>query len=167
MKKAAERTSQVIPLNPARAPSMREHIIARLSHYSSDGPLVVLEGASDEPMLARSTVGASTLRCAVGQDVLVVFAGEKPVIVGVLQQQGQACPCAETAESLLTAVGLPKEVMVDGERVVIRGAREISFECGESSLVMRANGRIVVRGIYVETRARSLNRIRGGSVKIN
>ena len=36
-----------------------------------------------------------------------------------------------------------------------------------ASITLRRNGRLVVRGAYVETRAEGVNRIKGGSVKIN
>lgn len=32
---------------------------------------------------------------------------------------------------------------------------------------LRRNGRVVIRGAYVETRSRGVNRIKGGSVQIN
>ena len=34
-------------------------------------------------------------------------------------------------------------------------------------MTLRANGKVVIRGAYVETRARGTNRIKGGSVQIN
>ena len=56
----------------------------------------------------------------------------------------------------------PREARVDGKRVEIEGADEIVLKCGEASIVLRRNGRVVIRGTYVETRARGTNRIRGG-----
>jgi hypothetical protein len=56
---------------------------------------------------------------------------------------------------------------VDGQRVVIEGKDEIELRCGSASIVLRRNGRVVIRGLEVETRARGVNRIRGGSVRIN
>jgi len=58
-------------------------------------------------------------------------------------------------------------VRVDGKRVVIEGQDEIVLRCGEASITLRRNGRIIVRGNYVETRSKGTNRIKGGSVQIN
>jgi len=61
----------------------------------------------------------------------------------------------------------PTEALVDGKRVVLDGQDEVVLRCGESSITLRRNGRVVIRGTYVETRAQGVNRIRGGSVQIN
>lgn len=59
------------------------------------------------------------------------------------------------------------EARLDGERVVLEGAREVTLKCGEASITLRRDGKIVLRGVYVETYARGVNRIKGGAVKIN
>jgi hypothetical protein len=56
---------------------------------------------------------------------------------------------------------------VDGRRVTVSGKDEIVLKCGEASITLRRNGRIVIKGTYVETRAAGTNRIKGGSVQIN
>lgn len=61
----------------------------------------------------------------------------------------------------------PVEAVVDGRRVVIDAADEIVIRCGKASITLRRNGRIVVRGTYVETDSEGLNRIKGGAIKIN
>jgi hypothetical protein len=61
----------------------------------------------------------------------------------------------------------PIEALVDGKRVVIDAADEIVLRCGKASITLRRNGRIVIRGTYVETRSEGVNRIKGGSVQIN
>ena len=59
------------------------------------------------------------------------------------------------------------EALVDGKRVVLEAQDEIVLRCGKASITLRRNGRIVIRGTYVETRAEGTNRIKGGSVQIN
>jgi len=56
---------------------------------------------------------------------------------------------------------------VDGKRVVLEGDQEVVLRCGDASITLRRDGKIVLRGAYIETTATGLNRIRGGSVKIN
>ena len=58
-------------------------------------------------------------------------------------------------------------VQVDGERVVLSAAREIVLRCGGASITLTRAGKVLITGEYVLTRARGLNRIRGGSVQIN
>jgi hypothetical protein len=59
------------------------------------------------------------------------------------------------------------DARVDGQRITIEGRDEIVLRCGEASITLRRNGRLVIRGVYVEARARGTNRIKGGSVLIN
>lgn len=61
----------------------------------------------------------------------------------------------------------PTTVEVDGQRVEIEGHDEIVLRCGQASITLRRNGRLIIRGTYVETRSKGVNRIKGGSVQIN
>ena len=56
---------------------------------------------------------------------------------------------------------------IDGRRVRIVAQDEIVLECGQASITLRRNGRIIVRGTYVETHSDGTNRIKGGQVRIN
>ncbi len=59
------------------------------------------------------------------------------------------------------------EADVDGKRVRIVARDEIVLECGEASITLRRNGRIVIKGTYIETSSEGTNRIKGGQVRIN
>ena len=81
--------------------------------------------------------------------------GRLPILLGFLQ------PLPGTAAET------ELEARVDGRRVELEGRDEIVLRCGEASITLRRNGRVVIRGLQVETRAAGLNRIKGGSVAIN
>lgn len=59
------------------------------------------------------------------------------------------------------------EAIVDGRRVVIEGHESVLIKCGDSAIELRADGKVVIRGKEVVSRASGTNRIRGGAVKIN
>jgi hypothetical protein len=59
------------------------------------------------------------------------------------------------------------EADVDGARVRICARDEVVIACGPASITLRRNGRVVIRGTHVETRAAGTNRIRGGQVRVN
>lgn len=91
------------------------------------------------------------------REVLLTFDDERsdrPIIIGFLEPETKA----DTTKL---------EAVVDGKRVVLEGQDEIVLKCGLASITLRSNGRVVVRGTYVETRAEGVNRIRGGAVEIN
>jgi hypothetical protein len=59
------------------------------------------------------------------------------------------------------------EADVDGKRIRVVGQDEIVLECGEASITLRRNGRVIIRGTYVETDSAGTNRIKGAAVRIN
>lgn len=97
---------------------------------------------------------------ALGSRVALAFLDgdrARPIVLGRVAESG--------AE--LEARGSEPVVIADGQRLRIEAERELVLCCGEASITLRANGRLVIRGDYVETRAKGVNRIRGGSVAIN
>ncbi|MFP2930450.1 DUF6484 domain-containing protein [Pyxidicoccus sp. 3LG] len=54
-----------------------------------------------------------------------------------------------------------------GTMRVIQGQDELVLQCGKASITLRRNGKIIIKGTYVETQAEGVNRIKGGSVQIN
>jgi len=98
---------------------------------------------------------------------------ELPIIIGIIQP-----PIAEQAAETARAASdntrptveeesAVIEANVDGKRVRIVAQDEIVLECGSASITLRRNGRVVVRGTYVETYSEGTNRIKGGQVRIN
>ncbi len=80
----------------------------------------------------------------------------------------RALPPAETTDATDAADASPVvEADIDGRRVRIVAKDEIVLECGAASITLRRNGRIVIKGTYVETSAEGTNRVKGGQVRIN
>lgn len=125
-------------------------------------PLVDFAGnPSGAPVRARATVSLDAARGLPSPEVVLVFEDgnpELPIILGLLQPPPAPLRLAEAP---------PLEAVVDGRRVVLEAEDEIVLRCGPASITLRRNGRVVVRGAYVETRAEGVNRIKGGSVRIN
>jgi hypothetical protein len=163
-------TASLKRLTRAASPEIAEasqHLTTRaatLVELSARGPLILLSGSSC-PVLARTTVPRQALHGREGAELLVTFLDgreDAPVVVGVLEpiEVEAWAPGAEQPSADAVAT-------VDGKRVLIRGAEEILLQCGEASLVLRANGEVLLRGKRVEMRARRQHRIRAGSVRIN
>lgn len=60
-----------------------------------------------------------------------------------------------------------KEARLDGRCVTLEAQDEIVLKCGRSSLTLRRNGEVILRGVRVLSRAAQTQRIRGASVQIN
>ncbi len=76
---------------------------------------------------------------------------------------------------LAFADGDPRQPLVLGveqpsaapRELELRAGETLRLRCGEASITLRRDGKVIVRGVQVETRARGLNRIKGGAVRIN
>lgn len=129
--------------------------VAAVARWDAEGVTVTLpqggEAVAARVMLPPG-VSAGEASVAVGQAVVVMLDASGPVVLGLLQPIGAAAPAEKRGPE---------------KRVEIVAAEEIVLKCGEASLVLRANGRAALRGATVETRAKGLNRIKGGTVSIN
>lgn len=89
---------------------------------------------------------------------------ESAVVLGFLEPVPSEAP-PEAADTRTEAQMV--EADVDGKRVRIVGHDEIVLECGAASITLRRNGRVIIRGAYVETDSAGTNRIKGAAVRIN
>jgi hypothetical protein len=157
MKPKSTKTQRKLPTPSSRAP-VGGVCLATVAHWSPQKIAITLPHAPDEIVEARVIlppgVVATDARVAVGQHVVVMLDKDGPVILGLLQPVG-ATEISKT------------QMQIDERRVEISAEDEIVLTCGEASLVMRKNGRVVLRGVQIETRAKGLNRIKGGTVAIN
>jgi hypothetical protein len=58
----------------------------------------------------------------------------------------------------------------DGEApddLVIEAKKNLTLKCGESSITIREDGKILIKGKDLVSHAQRMNRIKGGSVSIN
>ncbi|MBN1961011.1 MAG: hypothetical protein JW841_08690 [Deltaproteobacteria bacterium] len=66
------------------------------------------------------------------------------------------------------AVNAPiEQAVVDGKTITLKGSEEIRLTCGKSSVILNKNGRLIIKGVEVISRASKTNKIKGGSVRIN
>jgi hypothetical protein len=125
------------------------------------------------PIVARLAVAADKQRVerAIADREVAVLAFEngdrfRPLVIGLLPAPPSSAP-RDAAPAPARAGREVIEADVDGRRVRIEGQDEIVFQCGKSSVTLRRNGKIVIRGTHVETLSEGTNRIKGGQVRIN
>ena len=163
---------------------------------SAAAPLIDFVGNTLGPLPARTTVvlDAELLELAVRSQQGVVLQFERgrldlPIITGFIQPKesplldqllgaprvAKAAPAPQKAPSTSTSAHVHAqttqskgvEARLDGKRVVLEAEQEIVLRCGDASITLTRDGKILVRGAYVETHSRGVNRIKGGAVKIN
>lgn len=176
-------------LAEARSVSPGEVIIGQLVGIDNAGrPLVTYDNmSSHEPLIAVTTQEVTNKN--IGRQVALLFAnGEsnQPVIVGLIHNplsdllESFSLPVAQESDDTpfpdvtkeyahFSELSRDKEeqVIVDGKRVTIEGAEEITLKCGKASITLTKSGKILIRGTYLSNRSSGVNRILGGSVQIN
>lgn len=143
--------------------------VGKIVGLSPDGVPLVDFAASEGPTPARLAVAASIerLQAAVAdhQPIVLVFEdGDpgQPIIIGLIESPTSAAIVQDTPDESPIV-----EADVDGKRVCVTAQDEIILQCGAASVTLRRNGRVVIRGTYVETHSDGTNRIKGGQVQIN
>lgn len=160
---------------PVVAPG--EIIIGTLADINEQGQPVVNyhDGHHSDSYIALTTHALTKKQ--IGRQVALLFANgnpETPVIMGLIHS-----PLQDMLESYSTSqqttnseVELQPEktvdnVEVDGERIVLKGKKEIVLKCGEASITLTRSGKVLIRGKYLLNRSSGVNRIMGGSVQVN
>ena len=164
-----------------------EIIIGNLIGIDSLGrPQVSFDGmVGSEPLVAMTTQAVTHQH--IGRQVALLFANgqtSQPVIVGlihnpltdILENFSISSSAADSPfpEVSVSEAQLPEmtrdeedQILVDGKRVTIQGAEEVTLKCGKASITLTKSGKILIRGTYLSNRSSGVNRIMGGSVQIN
>ncbi len=140
----------------------------------NDGNGVVLVRlASDDSLIEARSLRVSDgppLRLGIGDEVLlaidlvrefgyVLGAIDKPVVDSPDAESNNPVEIARTDKSGVTRV--------TGKRIFIDAGEELQIRCGDASILINHNGKIVVKGESITSRARGLNKIKGAAVSIN
>ncbi len=160
MERPATLASMASPATPRRADGIA---LARLVSIDDQGHAhVAIAELGIEDVIARSLVPVDPSR--IGATLAVGFEGadpNKPMLLGFMldpQVPNPTAPAATAPEPL---------VLVDNSHVVIEAQQTIELRCGESALILQADGTILLRGTHLTSYATATQRILGGSVQIN
>jgi Domain of unknown function (DUF6484) len=125
--------------------------IGVLVDIGADGTPMVEYGGEDGPVSARTAIPSASR----GDIVLLLFDHgdlRRPIIIGIVRD---------------TFEGFPKRLKIAAKELLIEGAETVTLRCGESSLTLRRDGKTVLKGKEVVSRASRTNRIKGSTVQIN
>lgn len=138
-----------LKLTPGSIDQKVDWCMGTVSHFGKDRTCYVRMDGQSRPRRARILQSAARgLEC--GTAVLIARpAGDTPVIVG---------PVSDTA----AGADEPRE-----RDLKLTASSSITIECGASSITLREDGRVVIRGKKVISRASGENKLRGYTVKIN
>jgi hypothetical protein len=176
-----QRALDITPLHPEADEAAAEVRGARSLAYLGGHRMVVDTFGDRGPVIARclATIDPDVLARggARGALVNVVFAQgnpEHPIVMGFVDDGMGAGTPGAPAEPVVAPpssgqTGPDLALRVDGRpRVLpIEAQEELILKCGQASITLKRDGKIVIKGRYVESHASSTNRIKGAQVKIN
>ncbi len=157
---------------PQPAYSLAAPVTAHIT--KSDNPaLIMVKYNGNKPKSARLISGIDRRMLAreenIGREVLIVFDGgnpDLPIIIGVMESiiddlvsmelNNPADPDKKTVEA-----------KVDGKRIEFEAEEEVTLKCGNGSITIKKEGKIVIKGSEIISRASGNNKIKGGSVELN
>jgi hypothetical protein len=124
--------------------------VGRVVEITAGGEVLVdYPGNKHGPMRAR--LAAPTSIENADEPVLLVFENgdlRLPVVAGIIRETNAARPSLRN-------------------ELVLEAMRQITLVCGKSSITLHRDGRIIVKGADILSRASGKNKIRGASVAIN
>lgn len=136
--------------------------VAQLVALSEDGltPLLMLPGKGGSAAVrGRSTVDLHGAH--IGREVVVAFEAAdmaQPIVLGILR--GASDRSIERRPGQV-------DVDADGERLVVSAKNQIVLRCGKASITLTKAGKVLIEGVYVSSRSRGVNRVKGGSIQLN
>ena len=147
--------------------------VGRIVEVTPDGTVFVDSPRNVAgPVEAKYVVGlVDTTLCTPDASVLLMFdeeAFENPIILGVLATQLPVprLPVSQIPATRPTA-NVPSQGENDAKRVVIEANDELVLRCGASSVTLRKDGKLIIKGKNLVSRASQTNRIKGGKVAVN
>jgi len=136
-------------------------LAGRLIRISYDGIATVdFPGNPYGPIEARSVVSLPPSEAIEGRQLLLVFEGnhfKKPIIIGIIEDR----LVVNEDQTVVLSNGKPDAIVVDGKKLRLDAREEIELVCGKSSILLRKNGKIVIKGKEILSRSSCTNEIKG------
>lgn len=126
-------------------------VIGRVVRIDGGAVHVAFAGAPAQEVAARSLVAVT--HSDNGRAAALSFEQadpHRPIVLGLIWQGAPT----------VSVDALPEKQMIVAEH-------ELTLRCGEASITLTCDGKVLVRGAYVSTHAKGTNRIKGGSVRMN
>jgi len=146
----------------SRAPPLFGAITGTLVGFKENGsiPLVLFAGQCTSGAVAAATI-VDLQGAYVGRQITLMLENgdrRRPVILGLLRDR-QAWPLLEQPGQV--------EIDADGERLVVTAKEQLVLRCGDASITLTKEGKVLIQGTYVSNRSSGVMSIKGGSIKLN
>lgn len=137
-----------------------EGTIVRMS--ATEGIIVESDSSGNVSVACNYLRTAEGKRPLFSEGMKVLFTmpdqeGKRGCILGIVESSNPA-----ERES-----GEQTPALIEDDIVSITARRGLVIQCGKGSITITEDGRVQIEGTYLLSRSRGVNKIKGGSVKIN
>lgn len=156
--------------NPKNNPVVTSPIIGVLEGITEENvPLVSFKGSRGH-LKAKSALNQGDCEDinSFPVNVLIVFDendASKPVVSALIRDT--LYPIGEKSPSREQRTQKNFEANIDGKTVSLTARDEIKLACGKSSILLRKDGKVIIKGANLVSRSSASNKIKGGNVSIN
>lgn len=143
--------------SPEFVHTIPELIVGRIISVSDSGKLQIQCSSAEKPVTALSL--GIVDKIFIGRMCTIQFVcgnPSQPVVTGILSDEW-GTPVITHSESN----------EVDTKRVVLEAEQELVLQCGESKIILSADGLVQIRALYIDNQAQATLRLKGGSVQVN
>lgn len=136
-------------------------VVSITGEHESGVLLIEHESIGKEAVEARATTPIPE-NLSYPVDALCLFEQgdpSKPIVIGLLNPTVQI--------SAKTSISDTNTLKLNGRKLDFSGYDQIKLECGKSSITLNKNGKIVLKGNDIISRAAHNNKIKGGSIALN
>jgi hypothetical protein len=124
--------------------------------FSDTAPLVDFpDKGRPGAIAAQSTISLSP--SDIGKEAVIVFEDQdpcRPIIIGIIKPAPLVAPPSP-------------QISVDGNVLSFTAQREIVLHCGDASITLSRDGKVLIKGSYLLSKSTGVNRIKGASVELN
>lgn len=164
-------SAPVIQLSGSMASSIQGVHIGRITGIDKDRRVWVDHTGNPDKgqsIPARVLAGAVPVdarqRCR-NAPVLLAFEDNdplRPIVVGLVHDTLDA-----SRAELHVDPRAPKSARLDGRTVCLEAKETVTLRCGQASIQLKKDGKVVIKGVSIVNRASRTNKIKGASVSIN
>ncbi|ABC33672.1 uncharacterized protein conserved in bacteria [Hahella chejuensis KCTC 2396] len=139
-------------------------VVGHLVQLTDGRAVVDYPGNTSGPVAAKTIITLPPTIAVAGQKLLLLFEENdysRPIVVGVVNER------LVSDEEHSFSSDRPGHAVVDGKKVRFDAQEEIYLVCGQSSILLRADGKVVIKGKNILSRASGANKIKGSSILCN
>jgi hypothetical protein len=93
--------------------------------------------------------------------------GDEVIVLVTADPDGMPCVLGRVGLYPGPADRPPAPADESADRLIVAAEEEVTIHCGQSSITLRRDGKILIQGVDVVSKAARTQRIKGGSVQIN